>query len=140
MEPTIFEKIIAREIPADIVYEDENTIAFLDIAPNNPGHTLVVPKQHSRNIFDITETSWLALMKTVRTLAPLIKQAVAAEGINIHMNNEAPAAQAVFHTHIHIIPRYTDDGFITFPPGSYKNEQQPQEIAEHIRKLLAEPT
>lgn len=136
MEPTIFEKIIAREVPADIVYEDEETIAFLDIAPNNPGHTLVVPKQHSRNLLDIDEASWLAVMKTVRLLAPVIRKAVGADGINIAMNNEPAAAQVVFHTHIHIIPRYTDDGFKTFPPGTYKNEHQAKEIAEKIRALV----
>ncbi len=135
MEKTIFEKIIAREIPADIVYEDDDTLAFLDIAPNNPGHTLVVPKLHSRNILDISETSWLAVMKTVRLLAPIIQNAVGADGINVAMNNEAAAGQVVFHTHVHLIPRHTGDGFTHFPAGSY-GEGEAAHIAQKIRTAL----
>ncbi|HYF29358.1 MAG TPA: HIT family protein, partial [Candidatus Paceibacterota bacterium] len=119
MERTIFEKIVAREIPANIVYEDEETLAFLDIAPNNPGHTLVIPKAHSRNLLDISEESWLAVMRAVRKLAPIIKEAVGADGINLAMNNEPAAGQIVFHTHVHIIPRHEGDGFTHFPAGEY---------------------
>jgi histidine triad (HIT) family protein len=136
MEPTVFERIIAREIPADIVYEDEETLAFLDIAPNNPGHTLVVPKEYSRNIFDISEESWLAVMRTAHKLAPAIMKAVGADGINIAMNNEAAAGQIVFHTHVHLIPRYEGDGFKHFPPGTYPKEGEDKLIAEKIRSEL----
>lgn len=135
MERTIFEKIIAREIPANIIYEDEETLAFLDIAPNNPGHTLVIPKQHSRNLLDISEDSWLAVMRTARTLAPVIKAAVDADGINIAMNNEAAAGQVVFHTHVHIIPRHEGDGFKHFPQGSYE-QGEAEVLAEKIRSAL----
>jgi histidine triad (HIT) family protein len=135
MEPTIFEKIISGEIPKEILYEDEDTMAFLDIAPNNPGHTLVVPKVHSRNLLDISQESWLAVMKTVHLLAPVIKEAVNADGINIAMNNESAANQVVFHTHVHIIPRHEGDGFTTFPPGSYA-EGEETTVARKIRELL----
>ncbi|MEK7510658.1 MAG: HIT family protein [Patescibacteria group bacterium] len=135
MEPTIFEKIIAREIPATIIYEDEATLAFLDIAPNNPGHTLVIPKVHTRNILDISEDSWLAVMKTVHKLAPVIKEAVDADGINIAMNNEPAAGQVVFHAHVHIIPRHEGDGFTHFPAGSY-GEGEADSVAAKIRALL----
>jgi histidine triad (HIT) family protein len=136
MEATIFEKIIAREIPAEILYEDEETLAFLDIAPNNPGHTLVVPKSHSRNLLDISEASWLAVMKTVRLLAPIIQKAVRADGINVAMNNEAAAGQVVFHTHVHIIPRHEGDGFTHFPAGAYE-EGEAARVAESIRTALS---
>ncbi|MEK7099877.1 MAG: HIT family protein [Patescibacteria group bacterium] len=136
MEPTIFEKIIAREIPAEIVYEDEDTLAFLDIAPNNPGHTLVIPKVHSRNIFDVSERSWHAMMETVRILAPAIQKAVNAEGINIAMNNESAAGQIVFHTHVHLIPRHTGDGFTHFPQGEYA-EGEASVVATKIKDALA---
>ena len=136
MEDTVFDKIIKREIPAEIVYEDADTIAFLDIAPTNPGHTLVVPKQASRNIFDISEEDWLAVMKVVRKIAHAVKGAVDAEGVNITMNNEPAAGQEVFHSHIHIIPRFSTDGFGLWPKKEYK-EGEKQEIAEKIRTELA---
>jgi histidine triad (HIT) family protein len=137
MEDTIFAKIIRREIPAHIVYEDDETLAFLDIKPNNPGHTLVVPKAYSRNIFDISEESWLAVMRTARKLAPAIKDAVSADGINVAMNNEAAAGQVVFHTHVHLIPRHHEDGFKHFPPGEYTKEGEDKMIAEKIRTALS---
>ena len=135
MEPTIFDKIIAREIPAEIVYEDEETLAFLDIAPNNPGHTLVIPKTPSRNLFDISENSWNAVMRTVRTLAPLVRDAANAEGVNLAMNNESAANQEVFYTHVHIIPRHAGDGVLQFTKMKYE-EGQMREIADRIRSLL----
>jgi len=107
----IFQKIIAREIPAEIVYENEHTLAFLDAHPVNPGHTLVVPKKQSRNIFDIDSDSYAAVMETVRKLSPVVRDAVSADGINIHINNEPAAGQVVFHFHVHIIPRKDGDGF-----------------------------
>ena len=139
MGPTIFERIIAREIPAEIVYEDADTLAFLDIAPNNPGHTLVVPKVHSRNLLDISESSWLSVMKTVHLLAPIVQKAVGADGINIAMNNEPAAGQVVFHTHVHIIPRHLGDGFTHFPAGSY-GEGEAAEIAKKIQAALQATT
>lgn len=136
MERTIFEKIIAREIPANIIYEDEDTLAFLDIAPNNPGHTLVIPKVHARNLLDISEESWLAVMRTVRKLAPIIKEAVDADGINLAMNNESAAGQVVFHAHVHIIPRHEGDGFTHFPQGKYE-EGEADAIAAKLRAALS---
>ncbi|MDB5195127.1 MAG: HIT-like protein [Parcubacteria group bacterium] len=135
MDDTIFDKILKREIPAEIVYEDEETLAFLDIAPNNPGHTLVIPKAPSRNIFDISESSWLAVMKTVRLLAPVIREAVGAEGINIAMNNERAADQEVFHTHVHIIPRYHGDGVLSFTKKKYA-EGEMATVANKIRTMV----
>lgn len=135
MEPTVFHRIIAGELPVEVVYENEEVLAFLDAAPNHPGHTLIIPKKPSRNIFDIDESSWLALAKATYMLAPLIRNAVNAEGINIHMNNEAAADQAVFYTHVHLIPRYSGDGFVHFPPGEYR-EGEKKEVAEKIRALL----
>lgn len=135
MEDSIFDKIIRREIPADIVYEDDDTIAFLDIAPTNPGHTLVVPKRFARNVFDIGEADWLSLMKTVRRLSQAVREAVGAEGVNITMNNEPAAGQEVFHAHIHIIPRFGSDEFSLWPKKEYA-EGEKQAVAEKIREKL----
>ncbi len=110
--PDLFLKIISREIPAHIVYENDTTLAFLALHPNTKGHTLVIPKNYSRNMLDISEYDLLEVMKTVRLLAPQIIKSVGAEGFCIGQNNEAVAGQAVFHTHFHIIPRFKDDGLV----------------------------
>ena len=83
----LFCKIISREIPAEIVYEDQNTLAFLDIHPNNPGHTLVVPKEHHRNIFDLPAELIQAVGKTSQKIAKALMESGLAEGVNIISNN-----------------------------------------------------
>lgn len=132
---TIFSKIIRKEIPAEIVYEDDDVMAFLDISPNNPGHTLVIPKIPSHNLLTIDAESWTKVMETVRMLAPKIKEAVCADGINIMMNNEQDAGQIVFHTHVHIIPRFKNDGYKHWPGHPYGEGEMP-EIGTKIRAAL----
>ncbi len=137
MEPTetVFAKIIRREIPAEIIYEDDHTIAFLDAHPNHPGHSLVVPKKWSRNILDIDPETLSAVMTTVQKVSLAVKEGVGADGINVYMNNEPAAGQAVFHTHIHVIPRYENDGLTPFPQTSYAPGEK-EAVAEKIRLLL----
>lgn len=139
MEDTIFMKIVRKEIPAQIVYEDEETLAFLDINPNAPGHTLVIPKQPSRDIFDIDEKSWLAVMKTVHMLAPHIRDAVSADGLTLAMNNGAASDQSVFHPHVHLIPRHQNDGFgyDLWPHHPYKGGDI-EALGEKLRSALAQ--
>lgn len=135
MHDDIFTKIIAGEIPSARVYEDEETFAFLDIAPKTPGHTLVVPKQQYANIYDIPEDTLCHVMRTVKMLAPAIKRAVQADGINIGMNNEPAAGQEVMHAHVHIIPRFAEDGLEFWPSGTYK-EGEAEKIAEKIQSEM----
>jgi len=111
MEETIFSKIIRREVPAEILFEDDATIAFLDNAPNAPGHTLVIPKKQFRNIFDIDDETLAAVMRTVRKIAPAVRDAVGAKGVHINSNHEPEAGQVVFHFHFHIIPRHDRSEF-----------------------------
>lgn len=134
----IFDQIIRRDIPAEIVYEDDQTLAFLDINPNNPGSTLVIPKKHARNIFDVEPETLAAVMETARKIAVALRAAVDADGINLIMNNEETAAQAVFHLHVHVIPRFEGDGrwFASWPHNGYA-EGQRAEVAEKIRARLA---
>ena len=136
MEETIFAKIIRREIPADIVYEDVDTMAFLDIRPNNPGHTLVVPKKPFRNIFDIDDETLAAVWRTTRKVARAVKDATGAEGLNINTNNEHAAGQIVFHYHVHVIPRFEGDGLPLWPGRTYPNDTAAKEVAEKIRQAL----
>jgi histidine triad (HIT) family protein len=135
--PTVFEKIIAGEIPANKIYEDENTFAFLDADPINPGHTLVVPKKPYKNIYEIPASEFNQIMQTVRRLAPKIKQAVSAEGINIGINNDPAAGQEVMHLHVHIMPRFADDNFQHWQgEDDYHDDVRGEEIAESIRGRL----
>ncbi len=137
MNECIFCRIINKEIPAQIIYEDERTLAFLDNAPITKGHTLVVPKQHSENLQDIAEQDLQACTRTLRLLSPQIKDALGADGYNIGNNNFPAAGQVVMHTHFHIIPRNDDDGLTTWPNRSTTAEELAavqQAILSKIRK------
>lgn len=136
MEDTVFMKIIRREVPADIVYEDDETLAFLDIAPNAPGHTLVIPKRPFRNIFDVDQETFAAVMETVRKIAPAVRDAVGASGVHINSNHEPEAGQEVPHLHMHIIPRH-DRSYFEFPwPKLPYVEREAKDIAEKIRSRI----
>ena len=135
MEDSVFTKIIRRDIPANIVYEDGDTIAFLDARPNVPGHTLVVPKKQVRNIFDIDDETLASVMRTVRKIAPAVRDAVGAHGVHINSNHEAAAGQVVFHLHFHIIPRHDRSEFAFWPQSDYPKGDDAL-IAEKIRQAL----
>lgn len=136
MEDTIFMKIIRREIPAHIVYEDDDTIAFLDVKPVTPGHTLVIPKKFAQNIFDVDDTTLAVVMRTVRRIAPAVRDSVGAHGVHINSNHGAAAGQIVFHLHFHIIPRHDHSEFSFWSQKEYP-ENDAVMIAEKIRQALA---
>ncbi|WP_077961384.1 HIT family protein [Ensifer adhaerens] len=101
----IFAKILRGEIPSHRVYEDDATIAFMDVMPQAEGHLLVVPKAPSRNLLDADTATLPALIATVQKLAVAAKEAFDADGVTVMQFNEAPAGQSVFHLHFHVIPR-----------------------------------
>lgn len=105
MAECTFCRIIAGQLPAEVVYEDETVIAFLDNAPLERGHTLVVPKQHARNLFDIDPELAAQVTRAVARIAQPIMASVGADGLNVNQNNEAAAGQVIFHYHVHLIPR-----------------------------------
>lgn len=105
----LFCKIIAGQIPSAKVYEDDKVLAFMNLQQKNPGHTLVIPKSHSRNIYDITEDDAAEVARIGVRLSKAIKNAFAPVGMNTLQNSEAPAMQSVFHYHLHLIPRYNGD-------------------------------
>ncbi len=133
----IFDKIITREIPAEIVYEDESVIAFLSIQPINHGHTLVVPKKKFVNIFDGDSVILGHMMQVGQKIARVLKNELGADGVNILMNNEASAGQEVFHAHLHVIPRMSGDGayhpakHVTYGEGEMKH------VGEQIKVALS---
>lgn len=136
MPDCIFCKIVRGEIPATKVFEDETTLAFLDITPVNPGHTLVIPKKHSADIFEIEENEWNAVTKTARLIAHALEKSLSPEGVNIGMNNRHGAGQTVFHAHIHVMPRTKDDGY-DFWHGKPYASGEADATADKIKKALA---
>lgn len=116
----IFCKIIRREAPASIVYEDDWTLAFMDIHPVTAGHTLVVPKMHGAYLEDLPEGSVGPILETARKVAAALRRSgLKCEAVNLWMANGREAGQEVFHVHIHAIPRARGDGFgLRVPPGS----------------------
>ena len=135
MDDCLFCKIIAGEIPSTKIYEDDDVFAFLDIAPVNPGHTLVIPKKHTPNLYEIDDAILCKVMNVVKTLSTTTKKALKADGINLEMNNDAVAGQMIFHAHIHIIPRFEGDGLKHWPQKSYEGGHQ-EEVAEKIKNAL----
>lgn len=106
MDDCIFCKIAKGEIECSKIYEDQNVLAFLDINPKAPGHTLIIPKRHYKNIFDIEDKDMIEIGKTVKMLSNKIKDRLNPDGIYIRQNNGELAGQSVFHYHVHIVPCY----------------------------------
>jgi histidine triad (HIT) family protein len=131
----IFCKILAGELPAGIVDEDELTIAFMDIAPATRGHALVIPRAHSSDLMSVGERDLQAVVLAARRLAARIRERLGADGINLLNSCGAAAWQTVFHFHVHVIPRYDDDP-LRLPwvprPGD------PDEIAAVAEELRAQ--
>jgi histidine triad (HIT) family protein len=129
----IFAKILRGELPAHKVYEDERTVAFLDIMPQATGHTLVIPKAPARNILDADPDDLAYVVKVAQKIAKVAMSVFSADGLNLIQFNEPAAGQTVYHLHVHVIPR--KDGVPLRPPLSYKEE--PGVLAEQAAKLAA---
>jgi histidine triad (HIT) family protein len=115
----IFCRIIAGEIPSHKVYEDDATLAFLDINPASRGHALVIPKEHAADLFSLSPDALAATARTTQIVARLLQRGVQPEGINILQNNGPAAGQVVFHYHVHLIPRWSGDRALSmWKPGA----------------------
>ena len=108
----IFCKIVAGQIPSFKLHEDAHTLAFLDINPANPGHSLVIPKNHAPNLIASDDADLGHVMKTVRRVAAAVEKTLQPYGINLLQANGPGAAQSVFHFHMHILPRAKDDNLM----------------------------
>ncbi len=136
---TIFTKIIAKEIPADIVYEDDCVIAFLDIRPIRKGHTLVVPKKEFENLFDGDAETIAYMMTIVQKIAKALVTTVGAKGVNVHMNNGHEAGQDVPYAHIHVIPRFArDEAFVITNHEVYEGSES-VDLAEKLKIAVQQP-
>lgn len=129
----IFAKILRGELPCHKVYEDDKVIAFLDIMPRAPGHTLVLPKAPARNLLDVSSTDLAAVMTVAQKIANAAMTTLNADGITIQQFNEGAGGQVVFHLHVHVIPRKA--GVPMKPPATEK--EKPEALVEMAKKLSA---
>lgn len=128
----IFCKIANGEIPSKTVYEDENFRVILDLGPATKGHALILPKEHYANLFELPEDTAAAAMKVAKKLSAQMVENLGADGLNLVQNNGEVAGQTVKHFHLHLIPRYKDDGQnILWNPGKMSDEE-----LEEIRKTI----
>jgi histidine triad (HIT) family protein len=129
----IFAKILRGELPCHKVYEDEHTLAFLDIMPRAPGHTLVLPKAPARNLLDIGADDLGHVARVTQKVAKAAMTVFAADGITVQQFNEGAGGQVVFHLHVHVIPRKS--GVPMKPPASEK--EKPEVLADQAKRLAA---
>ena len=129
----IFAKILRGELPCHKVYEDDKALAFLDIMPRAPGHTLILPKAPARNLLDIAPDDLVHVAKVTQKIAKAAMTAFAADGITVQQFNEGAGGQVVFHLHVHVIPRKA--GVMMKPPASEK--EKPEVLAEQAKQLAA---
>jgi histidine triad (HIT) family protein len=137
----IFCEIAAGRIPAQVVYQDDQCLAFMDLMPITKGHVLVIPKAHAENIWELSHAAAAAMLPAAQKIAAALRNSgLPCEGVNLHMANGQVAGQSVFHAHIHVVPRASGDGFgLKFPPG-YGAEADKDELsatAQLIQRSLA---
>ena len=135
MEDCIFCKIVKGEIPSHKIYEDNEFLIFLDVNPKAEGHMLVIPKEHYVNIFDIPEEVLKNLIAITQKLAKKLKQSSGVDGINILHASDKSAQQSVFHFHIHLIPRYENDGLDMWPKNNYEKSDM-EVIQNKFKRML----
>jgi histidine triad (HIT) family protein len=132
-QSNIFAKMLRGEIPCHKVYEDDKVLAFLDIMPRAPGHTLVIPKEPVRNILDVAPDDLAHVMKVAQRIAKVSVDVFGADGVTLQQFSESAGGQVVFHLHVHVIPR--KDGIALKPPATFK--EAPDVLKDQAAKLAA---
>lgn len=136
MADCVFCRIVSGEIPSTVVWEDESTLAFMDIASVNPGHVLVASKRHVDNVYGLDESQAAAVFQTATRVAKAVNNAFSPEGISVYQANGKAAGQTVFHFHIHVVPRHEGDGMELVWPVKNPPRAALEEAAVKIRRLL----
>ena len=136
MSNCVFCRIVAKEIPATVVHEDEHTLTFMDIGQVNPGHVLVAVKKHAENIFALDKAQAAAVFGAAAKVARAIRGAFEPQGLSVYQANGAAAGQTVLHLHIHLVPRYEGDGMALTWPVKNPPREKLTEYAEKIRAKL----
>ena len=137
MSDCVFCKIVAKQLPAAIVHEDEHTLAFMDIGQVNPGHVLVAAKAHAENIYALDDAQAGALFRAAARLARALRTAFSPEGLTLYQANGKAAGQTVFHFHLHLVPRHAEDGMNLAWPVKNPPREKLEENAARIRRALA---
>jgi len=132
----IFCAIANGQAPAEVVYEDAHTMAFMDINPATKGHVLVVPKRHSRDLFDVSEEDALHVTRTVLRVARAMEAALKPDGVNLMHATRRAAFQSVYHYHVHVIPRWWDDGITPLWRHAPGDPDELREVGARIREAL----
>jgi histidine triad (HIT) family protein len=132
-EDCIFCKILAGELPAEVVQEDEHTIAFMDLNPWTRGHALVTPRNHSRDLLDVSDEDLARSMSAAKRLAGRMTERLGADGVNLLNACGSAAWQTVFHFHVHVIPRYEDDPLQLPTRPRQADEEELAEVAGELR-------
>ena len=132
----VFCRIVAKEIPASVVREDVHTIAFMDLGQVNPGHVLVALKAHAENLYALDEEQAGAVFRSVARVARAIRDAFAAPGLSVYQANGRSAGQTVLHFHVHLVPRYDNDGMSLTWPVKNPPREALEESARRIRGAL----
>ena len=137
MSDCVFCKIVAKQIPATVVHEDQHTVAFMDLGQVNPGHVLVAAKPHVENLYGLDDVNAAAVFRTVARVARAIRDAFAPQGLSVYQANGRAAGQTVFHFHVHLVPRHEGDGMaLTWP---VKNPPR-KNLEDYATKIRAELT
>jgi len=136
MSDCVFCKIVARQIPATVVREDADTLAFMDIGQVNPGHVLVACKAHVENIYGLQDAQAAAVFQAVAKVARAIRAAFDPPGLSVYQANGTPAGQTVFHFHLHVLPRHGADGMQLVWPVKNPPREKLEEYAAQIRARL----
>jgi len=132
----VFCKIVAKQIPASLVYEDPDTLAFMDLGQVNPGHVLVALKAHAENVFALEESQAAAVFRSAARVARAIRDAFQPAGLSVYQANGKPAGQTVFHFHIHLVPRHDGDGMALSWPVKNPPREALEACAAKIRGAL----
>jgi len=137
MSDCVFCRIVAKEIPAAVVYEDEHALAFMDAGQVNPGHVLVAAKGHAENIYQLNDAQAAALLRAAAHIARAIRDTYQPQGLSVYQANGKAAWQSVFHYHMHLVPRHDNDGMTLTWPAKNPPREKLVEYAAAIRKALA---
>lgn len=133
----IFCKIVAKQIPATAVYEDADTLAFMDLGQVNPGHVLVATRAHAANVFELDDAQAAAVFRATARVARAVRDAFQPQGVTLFQANGQAALQSVFHFHLHVLPRWENDGMSLAWPAKNPPREKLEEYAAKIRGKMA---
>lgn len=132
----VFCKVVRAELPSTVVFEDEHTLAFLDIAPANDGHTLVIPKVHTEDLLSVTPEDLAAVSHATQSVARILDDRLKPDGLSVFQSNRAAGWQDVFHLHFHVVPRWTQDSLRLPWRGKSPSGERTAEVAARLGIMI----